>query len=83
MACFNKGDLAGYRFWLHRGAGAGDEEAAIELRRFEMRLPHAAARKLKRLRPYRVSDGLWAANRHASEPTKWYPPDPFQSRTNQ
>lgn len=83
MNCFNKGNLAGYRIWLHRAAHGGDGEAAAELRRFETRLPHAAARRLKRIRPYRVSDGLWTANRHASKPTKWYPPDPFRSRTEQ
>jgi hypothetical protein len=83
MSCFNQGDLAGYRFWLHRGARKGDNEAVAELRRFETRLPHAAAADIKRLRPFRVSDGLWTANRRASKPTKWYPPDPFRLRSEQ
>jgi len=83
MSCFNRGDLAGYRFWLRRGAHGGDKEAAAELRRFETRLPHSAAKSVRRLRPYRVSDGLWTANRRASKPTKWYPPNPFRPRTEQ
>lgn len=80
MTHFNRGDLAGYRRWLSWAARAGDEEAAIELRRFETRLPHAAAGDIGRQRPYRKSDGLWSANRRASKATKYYPPDPFRSR---
>lgn len=83
MTHFNRGDLAGYRYWLSWAARAGDEEAAIELRRFETRLPHAAAGDIGRRRPYRKSDGLWSANRRATKPTKYYPPDPFRSRDEQ
>ncbi|WP_156681109.1 hypothetical protein [Sphingomonas profundi] len=83
MTHFNKRDLAGYRHWLRRAARAGDEEAALEVRRFETRLPHAAAGDIGRRRPYRRSDGLWSGNRRASKATKWYPPDPFQPRGEQ
>ena len=56
MGCFNRNDLMGYRFWLRRAAQAGDLDASAELRRFETRLPHHAARKIRRLRPER----MWA-----------------------
>ncbi|RYY26818.1 MAG: hypothetical protein EOP62_08640 [Sphingomonadales bacterium] len=53
MAHFNKNDLAGYRHWLRRAARAGDAEAGAELKRFETRLPHQAAREIGRQRPCR------------------------------
>ena len=40
MRAFNRRDLQGYRYWLRRGAGAGDPDCAAELRHFETRLPH-------------------------------------------
>ena len=57
-SCFNRGDMTGYRQWLRRAAKAGDSDAARELRIFEMRLWHAAARKVRRLRPVHKRDGL-------------------------
>jgi hypothetical protein len=51
MICFNRNDMAGYRHWLGQGARAGDVEADQECRRFETRLSHANARKVRRLRP--------------------------------
>jgi hypothetical protein len=56
MNAFNKGDLAGYRHWLARGANAGDEDAQRELARFETRLPHSNASRIRRRRPYRSYD---------------------------
>lgn len=56
MQRFNKGDLQGYRSWLRRAAQAGDGEAAQQLARFETRLPHGAARDIRRGRPYRRYD---------------------------
>jgi hypothetical protein len=56
MSCFNRGDLGGYRHWLHRAAGAGDGDARQQLRRFETRLPHGAARDIRRGRPRKAYD---------------------------
>lgn len=56
MACFNRGDLRGYRHWLRLAAQAGDEDAHRQLCRFETRLPHDAARDIRRGRPRRRSD---------------------------
>lgn len=56
MSCFNHGDLRGYRHWLRRAAQAGDEDAQQQLRRFETRLPHGAARDIRRGRPRRNYD---------------------------
>lgn len=83
MTHFNQRDLAGYRRWLRWAARAADEEAAIELKRFETRLPHAAAGDIGRRRPCRADDGLWSGNRRASKDTKWYPPNPFRRRNEQ
>jgi len=83
MQCFNDDDLNGYRHWLARGARMGDAEADVERHRFETRLPHGAARDIRRLRPYRPVDGLWTANRRASKPTKFYPPNPFRPAGDQ
>lgn len=54
--CFNRRDLQGYRYWLHRAARAGDPYSAREVRRFETRLPHLNARKIRRKRPDRKYD---------------------------
>jgi hypothetical protein len=78
IGCFNRRDLSGYRYWLARGARMGDVEAAEERRRFEIRLPHGAARDIGRHRPYRAEDDLWTANRRASKATRHYPPDRFR-----
>lgn len=83
MTRFNRNDLQGYRLWLRRATRGGDRDAALELRLFETRLPHSAARRIKRCRPYRPSDGWWRANRQASKPTKYHPPNPFHSRSEQ
>ena len=56
MAYFNRGDLYGYRHWLRRAAHVGDEDARQQLRRFETRLPHGAARDIRRGRPRRDYD---------------------------
>lgn len=53
---FNRGRMADYRRWLARAASAGDVDASRELRRFELRLPHADAANLRRKRPYRKYD---------------------------
>lgn len=58
MNAFNSSDLAGYRHWLGRAARAGDGDAAKELRRFEVRLPHEDAGRIRRKRPLRRSDFL-------------------------
>lgn len=56
MSCFNRRDLSGYRHWLRRAARAGDDDARVQLRRFETRLPHAAAHGIRRGRPRRDYD---------------------------
>lgn len=56
MNAFNRGDLAGYRYWLARGAKAGDHDAKREVARFETRLPHQSASLVRRRRPYRRYD---------------------------
>lgn len=56
ISCFNRGDMAGYRRWLRRAAKAGDADAARELKCFETRHWHSAARKLRRLRPVQKRD---------------------------
>jgi hypothetical protein len=56
MNAFNRGDLAGYRYWLARGAKVGDRDAQRELTRFETRLPHRAAYLIGRQRPHRRYD---------------------------
>lgn len=56
MSCFNTGDLRGYRLWLRRAAQRGDADAEKQLHRFETRLPHGAARAIRRGRPYREYD---------------------------
>lgn len=53
MSYFNIGDLHGYRLWLRRAQMLGDNDAGLELDRFETRLPHAAARAIGRGRPWR------------------------------
>ena len=56
MSHFNMRDLAGYRHWLRKAARAGSVEERLELRRFETRLPHETARRLRRQRPFRRSE---------------------------
>ncbi|MEG3176101.1 hypothetical protein U1872_07665 [Sphingomonas sp. RB3P16] len=56
MGCFNRNDMIGYRQWLRRAATAGDDESRAELLYFETRLWHAAARKIRRLRPSQKRD---------------------------
>lgn len=56
MNAFNQNDLRGYRYWLSRAARSGDSEAARELKRFELRLPHTDAALIRRKRPLRPSD---------------------------
>jgi hypothetical protein len=56
MNAFNRGDLGRYRLWLARAAGSGDRDAARELRKFELRLPHTRAARIGRKRPSRASD---------------------------
>jgi hypothetical protein len=58
MSCFNCNDMIGYRKWLKRAAKAGDKEASQQLRYFETRLWHSAARKVRRLRPKQKRDGF-------------------------
>jgi TPR repeat protein len=57
MGCFNRRDLNGYRLWLRRAATAGDPDCRRELRSFETRLPHDAARDIGRQRPVQRRDG--------------------------
>jgi hypothetical protein len=51
LTLFYLGDLAGYRRWLRQAARGGDEDAARELSRFEVRQPWPLAQKTKRKRP--------------------------------
>lgn len=53
LSLFYVGDLAGYRHWLRRAARRGDDDAAQELGRFELRQPWPLARKINRKRPFR------------------------------
>lgn len=53
LTLFYVGDLAGYRHWLRRAARSGDDDAAHELGRFEVRQPWPLARKINRKRPFR------------------------------
>lgn len=55
LSLFYVNDLARYRYWLRRAAQCGDDDAAQELRRFEVRQPWPLARKIKRKRPFRRS----------------------------
>ncbi|HEY6965283.1 MAG TPA: hypothetical protein VI407_08695 [Erythrobacter sp.] len=59
ISCFNGGDMAGYRRWLRKAARAGDAESGQELRYFETRLWHGAARKVRRIRPVQKRDGVF------------------------
>jgi hypothetical protein len=59
VSCFNRSDMAGYRQWLKRAARAGDTESARELRFFEIRLWHTAARKAGRMRPVQKRDRVF------------------------
>lgn len=55
MDAFNRGDRAGYRYWLRR-ASRFDPDFLTQLKRFETRLPHQLARERGRGRPYRRYD---------------------------
>ena len=59
MACFNRKNLSGYRYWLRQGAKAGDTEAAHQVGFFETRLWHGAARDIGRGRPVQKRDGFY------------------------
>ena len=56
MSRFNIGDLHGYRLWLRRAQMLGDNDAGLELDRFETRLPFGAAKAIGRGRPWRRSE---------------------------
>lgn len=56
ISCFNRRDFRGYRHWLRLAVNAGDKDARRQLRRFETRLPHGAARDIGRGRPRRDYD---------------------------
>jgi hypothetical protein len=56
MGCFNRNDMLEYRRWLRRAEKAGDAQAGTQLRCFETRLWHSAARKVRRLRPEQKRD---------------------------
>ena len=56
MNAFNSYDLHRYRYWLRLAAKLGDTDSAIELRKFETRLPHLNALRIRRKRPYRRSE---------------------------
>lgn len=58
MSFFNRNDLQRYRYWLRKAARAGDHAAALQAARFETRLPHAAAAKIRRRRPEAKRDEL-------------------------
>lgn len=53
MTHFWLNDLTGYRHWLNKAARAGDEDARLELKRFETRQPFGLAKRMRRLRPLR------------------------------
>ena len=55
MDAFNRGDLASYRYWLRRAVRL-DPDHLRQLKRFETRLPHQAAREKGRGRPYRPDE---------------------------
>lgn len=54
MSLFNVGDLSGYRHWIRRAARANETSTREEAGRFETRMPHGLARRLRRLRPFRA-----------------------------
>ena len=56
LSCFNRSDMAGYRLWLRPAAVTGDGAAKKELKNFETRLWHSAARKIRRARPEQKRD---------------------------
>lgn len=62
MSRFNIGDLHGYRLWLRRAQILGDNDAGLELDRFETRQPFGAARAIGRGRPLRRSERWPVAN---------------------
>lgn len=56
MTCFNRNDLAGYRAWITKAGRSGDQAARLQASRFETRLPHSAAAKVRRIRPDQKRD---------------------------
>jgi len=56
MSCFNRNDMSGYRRWLRQSAKLGDGAARLQVRKFELRLPHESARKIRRIRPNQKRD---------------------------
>jgi len=58
MACFNRNNLRGYRYWLRQGANSGDIEAGQQIGYFETRLWHDTARDIGRARPVQKRDGF-------------------------
>ena len=56
MSYFNARDLQEYRRWIRRAADLGDADATEQLKRFEVRMPHGAARNIRRVRPPRAYD---------------------------
>ncbi|MEO6359817.1 MAG: hypothetical protein ABIO43_04475 [Sphingomicrobium sp.] len=56
ISWFNQNNLSAYRLWLRRAASAGDRAAAMQLRRFETRMWHSAARLIHRHRPEQKRD---------------------------
>ncbi|WP_419807578.1 hypothetical protein [Sphingomonas sp.] len=58
MSFFARRDMARYHFWLRRAARAGETDAALPFRRFELRRPHAGARRIGRIRPQAKRDEL-------------------------
>lgn len=59
MMHFQGNRLGMYRHWLRKAAQLGDEEAAMELSMFCVRLPYANSRKIRRLRPWRKRNDIW------------------------
>lgn len=58
MSFFARRDLAGYRRWRRCAARAGDETAGFPFRGFEIRRPHANARRIGRLQPEAKRDAF-------------------------
>jgi hypothetical protein len=56
MTYFNRNDLQRYRHWLRKAGRAGDEPSRCQATRFETRLPHEAAGKIRRRRPEQKRD---------------------------
>jgi hypothetical protein len=59
MMYFQRNSLGMYRQWLRKAASLGDEDSAVELASFAVRLPYTNARKIRRLRPWRKCKDGW------------------------